>query len=933
MKKLLSMLLVCVMLLSTIALCGFEAKAADVEAKPFYLSNWDECYTADNPYIWQKAYFWIAPGTEDSSKIGYNSGHDIPSMAAELKKTFDKYPEGAKMRIMNITPVERHFLSEKVEDYVYFDKGTALFKAWMTEFLEEYKRIGGKLDGVHSDLEYIRGYYWYLYSEQYNMGNVEVYYNITQHPSYQTVLRPMLEERGFKFYQPLATMTDAMKKVYCELYSLHPQSGAQFEESRYIWDVVQRNMHSIYLNECLWEPLQATFPDAYVDDYNSRDTYGWMKNVPETGTPMYHGGNYIKVGNASNFNNYNYGPDWVIPSENNTSYRKPVSHIDAIYEDNAFNMTLWEINTAKDMLAATDTKNIVIPVTTYAYGQEYGNDPEGSSSGTPYHVEGYFHLGMANAEFGGYIIQNESPNTAEYKFRLEVVSAILAELTRVAGYADRRPIEMPSNWNDSFILSGMYANGRNIWRITPDTITGVSKKNFLVSTDNGQIVFKNKGQTITFPQGTIIEDSFIPAVGTCGYWVETPADVMPTITNDANRYEKYPAYSERFDNYQTGINFDHKVNKYSHTWESWIQSNGSVTIQENPSNAKDKMLAITGDAFLNTTKIPSYIIAGDTYAKQQAWEVTFNLSAIPSGNAEIKLLNTTSGTGINTDGGFRIFDGKLYYGPTDGYVAFENVTLQANTDYRVKRVLDLRDGSAYTCDYYVYDANGNLLDKAEGVAMPLIKVPTEKIGFSTVEFGSNTLYIDDYKISIAGLSTDLSVYNANTGMPVDATVAQNTDTAYRLSWVNASNLTKTYNILATYSDGTKEVLETVVMKPGSDAVNTGIVKVNGKSVTISIEEIASSGPDNDNDNGSNNSGNGGASADNGSFGGLFGSGENGSASVLLIIIAALLFVILDGVFAACLLITGTPKQQKLFMKQKPKAKAPVEEIDEETDAE
>ena len=215
------------MLFSTIVLCGVKAKAAEVEAKPYYLSNWDECYTEDNPNIWQKAYFWATrEGTEVT--VSFNGAHDIPGMAQELKELFDTYPDGANMRILNITPIQRRYMSEQPEDVVFLDTGTKQMAAWMDEFLAEYKRIGGKLDAVHSDLEYIHGYYWYLYSEQFQGGNQEVYYNITQNETYQTKLRPMLEERGFKFYpKALDTMPDGLKKIYCELYSLHPSSGSQ----------------------------------------------------------------------------------------------------------------------------------------------------------------------------------------------------------------------------------------------------------------------------------------------------------------------------------------------------------------------------------------------------------------------------------------------------------------------------------------------------------------------------------------------------------------------------------------------------------------------------------------------------------------------------------------------------------------------------------
>ena len=921
MKKILSLVLVFVMLLATVLMCKVDVKAAAVEAKPYYLSNWDECYTEDNPNIWQKAYFWATrEGTEVT--VSFNGAYTIPDMAQKLKELFDTYPDGANMRFFNVTAIQRRFMSEQPDDVVFFDTSVKRMAAWMDEFLAEYKRIGGKLDAVHSDLEYIHGYYWYLYSEQFQGGNQEVYYNITQNETYQTVLRPMLEERGFKFYpKALDTMPDGLKKIYCELYSLHPSSGSQYEESRYIWDVCVKNMQMQYLDECLFAPMQKYYPEARMDDYNSHDSYAWLKNVPETGYPMYMGGNYTKPGNFSNFNNYNYGPDWVVPSDSSTTYKKPVSHSDAVYEDNAFNMTLWEINTVKDILAATDNKNLAVPVTTYAYGQEYGDDPEGSSSGTPFHVEGYFHLGLCNAEFDGYIIAKESPNTAEYKFRLEVVQAILDELTRVAGYADRKIIEMPTNWNDSFILTGMYANGRNIWRITPDTVTGVSKKNFLVSAEGGQVVFKNKGQTITFPQGTIIEDSFIPAVGTCGYWVETPADVMPTVTNDANRYEKYPSYSESFNNYETGMEFNYKNAKYTHTWENWLLDGATATIQEDPNNSKDKVLAIKGNGFLSNTVTPSKLIAGDTYAKQQTWSVTFNMSALPTGDAEIKLLNLTSGSGVNTDGGFRIYDGKLYYGKIGEYQVFDNVTLAANTDYTVKRTVDFRNEEAFVGGYYVYDAEGNLLASAENVAIDAFKLPVQKIGLSTENYGTNTLYLDDYKLAVAGFSTDFSVYDAKTGMQIDETVAHNADVAYRLSWLNASSSTNVYNIVANYSDGTKEVLKTVTMKPGTDAVNTGIVSANGKGVTITYELVEGNidditTPDGTNQGGSNQGGSQSGQDD-------LSTGADATTSTLLIIVAALLFVILLGVYAVCLLITDR-RTMYLFSKQPAKKKAAPE---------
>ncbi len=925
MKRVLSLILVSVMLLATVLTCNIGASAAEVEKKPFYMANWDTVDSDKYPSIYTKAYLWIPPDspTLNISYSGKNgTGRDIASIAQIMKKDFDEYPDGSNTRVLNTVGLTSFFLARQAEERLFMDDGAAELAEWLDEFLAEYKRIGGKLDGISSDCEFIMGYWSYIQQDAFNAGDQDIYRRIVEHPSYQTKLRPKLEERGFKFYQPLASMPEGLKNIQSEIYGIQ-LGGANYSESRYIWNTCVREMFNEYEEQALWEPLKKHFPDAFLEEYQGRDSYGWMKELPEAGSPgdpVYKGGNTSKVGNYSNYNTYNYAPNFVVKSENNTSYMHPESFNDAIYENNPFGMFKWEVNTYKNMYAATDTKKIDVLMAYYEYGLNYGKAKDGTSAGTAYHAEGYYHAAMLDAKFSGYINLSETKTQTEYDFSLEIVTEILNELNRVAGYADRKPIETPVNWNDSFLLSGMYANGRNIWRITPDTITGASKKNFLVSNKDGQIVFKNKGQTITFPQGTIIEDSFIPAIGTCGYWVETPADVMPTIQNDADRYEKYPAYYESFNSYATGMEFNFQTAKHTHVWDAWLRDGATATIQADPGNAKDKVLAINGSAFLTNTKVPQYITAGDNYAKQQQWEISFNLSALPTGNAEVLLLNASSDSTNDATDGFRVFDGKLYYGTADDYVAFENVTLAANTEYKLVRTLDFTDPEKFTSCYYIYDADGKLLDKVEDVKITLFSLPMEKIGLSTADFGTNTLYLDDYKLSVLGYTADFEVYDAATGIIVkDPTAARDSDTAYRLSWMNASDSTKRYNVVATYSDGTKEIIETVTMAPGSDAVNTGIVKVDGKSLTLSIEEVAVEGGD-PNQGGDSNQG--GDTNQGGAIGGLLG-GESGDNSVYIpwMIVVIVLSVVLIGAVTFSLIVTA------------PKKTSPTDEADEPAETE
>lgn len=845
---------------------------AFVTRKPYYLSNWDEVDSSAYPNLYAKAYFWATRNGTDVS-VSYNGETSISGMAAKLKEVFDEYPDNSNMRIINITAVARSFLSEQTEDCVFMESGVAALADWVNEFLGAYKTIGGKLDAIYSDLEYINGFYWELYNKQYLEheakdedgnpitipANTNVYRNIIENDNYQTKVRRQLEERGFKF-ETNPNMAD-----FGELYSLYPNAGSEYTDSKRIWDTVIRDLLCDYLNEAIYVPLQEHYPNAYFTDYQSRDTYGWMKLMNENAYNTYLGGNTQKAGTHSSYNAYNYAPQWVTKSEKDTSYKKPVSYNGAVFEDNAFHMTQWETNNFKAMYAATDSKKIEITLTYYDYAikmrEEWRDNQDATSSGTPYHIEGYLHAGLLDPEFGGYVIESEVENetypssTGSYSDALGIISNIMKTLDAVVGYSDRKPIETPLNWNDSFILSGMYANGRNVWRITPDTITGVSDKGeFLDNTEGGQIVFKNKGQTITFPQGSIIEEPVDISVGTCGYWVETPADVMPIVTNVENRYEQYPAYVETFDNdnYTVGEAFS---SQHSHTWEL---GDSSVTIQQ---NGDDKFLAIQGNATLNNVKLPEYITAGDNYAKQQAWELSFKLDTLPTGDAEVILLSAASDSGSNTDGGFRVYNnGQLDYSTASGYQAF-NITLDANTEYTVKRVFNFRTANSFTCSYYVYAADGSELAKAEDVVISSLSLPVQKIGISTANFDTNTLYVDDYKLYATGVTTDLEVYNADTGIQVNASVLREDNTAYRLSWMNASDAIKYYNVVATYEDGTKEIVKSIKMLPGCDGVNTGIVKVDdGKSVTISLEETDTKVPDAGDNAGDDGSSNGSNSA-------------------------------------------------------------------------
>ena len=127
------------------------------------------------------------------------------------------------------------------------------------------------------------------------------------------------------------------------------------------------------------------------------------------------------------------------------------------------------------MYDATPEKQVSMWFAAYCYSP----DRPGSTSYTPYYAEAILHMGLLDPQpFLGFIVAFHDfrmPTMDEYYVSIQVASDILAELTRVVGAADRKPIAFPYTWNSGYMLSGMYAGGKNYWRITPDTTDGMMK--------------------------------------------------------------------------------------------------------------------------------------------------------------------------------------------------------------------------------------------------------------------------------------------------------------------------------------------------------------------------------------------------------------------------------------------------------------------------
>ena len=884
MKRVLALFLT-VLMLATLFPASIMAQAETVTKEGFYLVNFGrDVEKKEYDYVYTMPKAEISSNMFDANtksinmSLYFNDGfyiNNIEAAAKKLHEFFSDRPAGS--RYINLAALPTVF-KHCVKDAIDMEDGVRLVADWLNRFLSEYKSIGGQLDGIAVDLEYSGYTSYYLQTnccvKTSNGGapkNLDILQDIVRNERvYQQIIRPKLveyEKQGlFTFYTKninpntglpydLSTAVgpeynDRVPIPVSEISTInrYDDNGGE-ANSRNTWSWVMSNYLSDCINRAALAPLIKYYPDGILSDYNRADTYSWHTGMTDTGKAT---GTGVKAGNASNgvFYGSQYSEYYwaeYYGAKTRQQYLKPVSYNKTVYDPtDAYTRVLTDANNVKRLVASARDRggedariNVWVPYFHYASTEMgYGN--------SPYFAETMYHLGLANPEpFFGYIINTEvqskgknydDPNMGDYYYALQVSDEILAELSRVAGASDRKTIVTPVAWNEGYVLSGMYAGGRNIWRITPDT-SKVSPDGFKVK--DYAPTFRVGDVTITFPQGRIIKDSEITQIGSCGYWVETPANVTPVVTTTANRYANDPSFKDTFTNYKVGAfaaSSSSMLRTTSGRPDTYWTVKGTAEIKKSGDN---QTLALSGTTTLTNAKMAEHVTAGDYYAKQQAWEVKVTL---PSGNyGTVKLLSCSA-----TDGGIKISGGKVYYDQNGSYQELSGVTLSAGT-YILKREVDFRTTGSYTSRYTICDASGNRLGGTEMVPMTMITTPVKNITISTAG-ASAAVEVDDYKLYPTGVSTTLGLYETDQGKKLTDTNAVRTkDTGYRLSWMNAGD---TYQVARIYDAKTGTIIKKIEMAPGTDGVAAGVVKVSaGQQIKIAVnvnEEAAPNRPDYDN---------------------------------------------------------------------------------------
>ncbi len=829
MKKILAIFLILAMVIPM----GLVVQAEEPAKKPFTLVNWGDLPEGEKyTNVYYAPYYWtngskLAAGNPSAYAPALGAS-TIPDLVDATKELFDTYPDGA--RHINFTMVATAV--HQLADVCFQEKVAPVVSGWLEEFLSEYKKAGGKLDGLIIDVEYLKIYSYYIHSEVYTKDPL-VYDKIVKDPAYAEKIRPELEARGFKFYSPATPNTP-------EIYGISRNAPAEYAECRAIWDTVMQNYQAQVITDCC-APLWKYYPDATVSDYTAKDELPWVDGST--------GGIRKTPGNASNLNYYSVRPSTsFFKNGNEPVYSTIKTHVDAVYENNAYNRFMYEANLGKNTYLASHNEKV-----TWWFAHAYYDQKSNPYVHTYYYAENVFHQNLLNPDANyGYILEQDCLSKDEtdgtwhkdpevYANALKIVDDCLRQISKVAGYADRKPIQVEANWNHDFVLSGMYAGGRNVWRITPDdnktTLEGFKVK------DAKDPTFKIGGETVTFPGGKIIEDDDVFSIGTFGYWVETPADVYPVITRVDDFYRNQPSYQETFDGFKEGTEYNYNNALPVACWENKKQGSSTAVVIADPANAANKVLEIKGGYNLKNVKLPKNIMAADEYAKHQAWEVTVTLPSDVAEDDELILLNAIPEKTNTKDKGIKIAGTKVFYDKAGELVELAGVTLAAGGKYTVIRDFDFTTKDAFTYDLYIYDAEGKVVAKEKKIPTAKLVLPVYAVGMDVKNPSGAAVLLDDYKLYPTKVVADFGAYNATTGIKLaEDSTGFDGNVAYRLSWLNATNKEKSYTLMAAYYDGDAKVSEEVVkefkLAPNTDKVEFAVVenKQPGKKMMLFLKD-------------------------------------------------------------------------------------------------
>lgn len=198
------------------------------------------------------------------------------------------------------------------------------------------------------------------------------------------------------------------------------------------------------------------------------------------------------------------------------------------YPHTSFNVLRYSLNKARASLLGSS-----LPLHLWVYNYQYGVMTQRPLTDA-YYDEWILHTSLLSPDFIFY--WNPTPSASDAD--ASRMQNILSEFNGVAGFSGKETLiaggretiqQSMIPWNAEFILTGISAGGRKIWRFTPDPtrITGINAESALVSESGLRVVLETTGKRLTFPDAVVYRPS--NAVSSKGIWIVQSAGASPTI--------------------------------------------------------------------------------------------------------------------------------------------------------------------------------------------------------------------------------------------------------------------------------------------------------------------------------------------------------------------------------------------------------------------
>ena len=533
MKKVLYRILACIVALSlmpTIALAGPQDNFEKGDPDTF----WGILYTpSDSDDTFVKAVNVTTPMLEaDGAKTL------AKKVAAQLKAQ----PEGKRcIDLTNFT----YCLSDNMQNYFFLSEDSKEFLRNNTDsFFKALKEEGAELDVVIDDNE--SGIVCYAV-ENYAIQNFkgegesiaqtiktkghlyeewikEQLIAIEKMPEYQKV-RPLLEANGFVFGEEydleyINIFPGAQEPRRTVFYSKERPEGADVAYQIFNATMDEGIYFTAY-REAVYDQIVKYYPDIKYSNYGDSVGTGMLDMVNYQGTPS------KATGHKSTFITGTHTAPVRYGNFKDIVKNPPADYPWDTMPNTPFNQLVHAMrSTQNNTIASNNEIGFMVWVGIKGWSSPTGQGGYNNFNHTDYYQEAMFHFGLCNPD--PWLIYNQdSSSTGD---DLNLLKRIFTQLGELVGFEDRKVIIPTLNqvvtYDQRYIVSGMSANGKGIFRITPDLYCpGVSMDNFLVSTMDG-ITFKIGNQYVKFPEGSYIyqpEDK----ISEYGFWVITEEPVWP----------------------------------------------------------------------------------------------------------------------------------------------------------------------------------------------------------------------------------------------------------------------------------------------------------------------------------------------------------------------------------------------------------------------